>query len=270
MHCFHAWNRPKETFCYWMKTFVGKSIQYVSCLLSRDIWSALRCCLHMCGSRRARGPKIHVGLQLKDSRETFCFLTLVFPHSTVNLVSGPSQNPKPLHATKRLSQCFSARKSSELRTIRVRSVQVLLWAWEHWAFVQAHFTTNCSTPALCWARTAPGGGGFEGVGDGVTEHEGGFVQREEQILLCFIQSSSHGQMCFILSRAWRKEGEKEGGGMGGGGACGFFCMKCINGRDGYSPPDRKTRNPVTWANMESFHSEAPAGTHRWRKRERDG
>lgn len=47
------------------------------------------------------------------------------------------------------------------------------------------------------AWTGPGGAGFEGVGDGVTED--GALWGEEQVLLCFAQSSSYGQMCFILS-----------------------------------------------------------------------
>lgn len=174
--------------------------------------------------------------------------------SVQNLVSGSRGS----HNTARLSLCFRAANNqgqicpSVLLQLRTQS---LCSGGLHNQY------SNVFTFGVGTDRTLRGKD-FEGVGDGVTE---GFAGGRAGVFFYCVpfKAPLHGQMCFILS-------EREVVSAGGWGRVRGLIWNASTTATVTVLLIEKLK--TLWPERTSglFHTEAPAGTHRWRKKERDG
>lgn len=156
---------------------------------------------------------------------------------TVNFHVILSQITK-LCVLQRLFAAASAPNSSELWTIKVRSVQALL---------QPRTLGLCSQPIAMFSLSAERGQHPEGADLKVQVMEWrrtvGFVQGRTDFIV-FHSKLLIWTNVFCIIWAQRRL-------AGCVCVCGV-CTKCTDGCDGYNPPDQKTWNPVTWTSTGPF------------------
>lgn len=168
---------------------------------------------------------------------------------TVNEVPGPREPQKTMRAPE-----IQACNPSELWTVTVGSVQALLQLRAQ----SLCSKTNSSDITFSWAWS-----GWRWQSDGGR----GLGAADEPVLLCFIRRVLSRTNVFRIIWVLRMAG-RGGGGGGGGGVCGVW--NASTAATVTVLAIKKPWNPVTWTTIRLFHVQAPAGTHRWRRKERDG